>query len=90
LEAQFLSASNHLGAIYATTQFQVTTGGRVKFRLDAPAKSEVWIDGKQVEGTGEINTELTAGTRTIVVRLNPRELSQPLRLESNDGTFLMN
>jgi putative heme-binding domain-containing protein len=90
LEAQFLSASNHLGAIYATTQFQVTTGGRVKFRLDAPAQSEVWIDGKQVEGTSEIHTELTAGTRTIVVKLNPRELSQPLRLESNDGTFLMN
>jgi putative heme-binding domain-containing protein len=90
LEAQFLSASNHLGAIYATTQFQVSNGGRVKLKLEAPAKTEVWIDGKAVEGTAEISAELAAGTRTIVVRLNPRDLSQPLRLESNDGTFLMN
>jgi putative heme-binding domain-containing protein len=91
LEAQAsLAGKDPANTVYATTQFQVPNSGMVRLKLDAPAGSEVWIDGTPVKTTGEISADLKSGTRIIVVKLDPKELSDHLRLESQDGTFLAN
>ena len=85
-----MAGNDHAKTVFAATQFQVPNSGLVRLKLDAPAGSEVWIDGTSVKTTGEISADLKSGTRTIVVKLNPKELSDHLRLESQDGTFLAN
>ncbi|MEO8428511.1 MAG: PVC-type heme-binding CxxCH protein, partial [Verrucomicrobiota bacterium] len=85
-----LAGSGSASPVYAATQFQVPNSGMVRLRLDAPAGSEVWIDGAPVKVAGEISADLKSGMRTIVVKLDPKDLSDHLRLESDDGTFLAN
>jgi putative membrane-bound dehydrogenase-like protein len=77
-------------ALYAAAQLQVAGTGPVKLKLTAPPDTPVWIDGKPASARSEITAELDAGTHTIVVRLDPRKLPDPLRLEASAGTFVGN
>ena len=77
-------------ALYAATQFQTTRSGPVNFNLTGGNKAFVWIDGKPISNKGEIRTELAAGTHSIVVRLEARQLPDQLSLRSVDVNFLAN
>lgn len=76
--------------IYAATQFQVPRTGPVQLALSCSPHLAMWIDGKPVAASTAITAELTAGTHTFVVKLDPKKLPGQLRLETNDGTFLTN
>ena len=75
--------------VFAATEIQVPKSGPVKLKLDTAA-GEVWIDGKKIGGVGETQVDLTAGTHRILVRMDPRNVPDYARLETSDGTFLMN
>jgi len=75
--------------VFAATELQVPKAGPVTLNLDASA-GEVWIDGKRVGGTGESKTDLAAGTHRVLVRFDPKNVPEYVRLESGGGTFLTN
>lgn len=75
--------------IFAATELQTSKAGPVKFNLDATA-GEVWIAGKRIGGPGESVTDLPAGTHRVLVRIDPKKVSEKISLKSSEGTFLTN
>jgi hypothetical protein len=77
-------------ALYLAAQLQTPTDGLVKFKLEGNPVAAVWIDGKAQPAGIEFGAGLTAGTHTIVVRVDPKKLPETLRLVSSTGTFATN
>ncbi len=77
-------------ALYAATRFQLAKDGKVTFELEAPAGSEVVIDGVPVGKGATVKADLKAGEHTVVVKLDHRKLPGQVRLKSNDVAFLAN
>ena len=77
-------------AVYAATRFQLAKDGEVKLELEAPAGSEIVIDGKSVGKGSAVAAKLKAGEHTVVVKLDHRKLGNQVRLKSNDVSFLSN
>ena len=75
--------------VFAATELQTAQAGPVKLNLDATA-GEVWIDGKKIGGTGESVAELAAGTHRVLVKIDPKNIPDAIRLKTSDGTFLNN
>jgi putative heme-binding domain-containing protein len=76
-------------AVFAATEIQVPKSGPVKLKLEAAA-GEVWIDGQKVGGAGECQVELPAGNHRVLIRFDPKNVPEYVRLESPDATFLAN
>lgn len=85
-----LSQRRGIIEIYAATRFQLAQKGAVKFELEAPAGSEIVIDGKSIGKGPSVSANLDAGEHTIVVKLDHRSLPDQVRLKSNDVTFIAN
>lgn len=83
-KAQFWTA--RLG-IYAGTEFTTPTAGAVRFTLTAGPGAELWVGGTKVGGPGESTLDLAAGTHRVLVKLDPRQVPDLLKLESRDGVF---
>jgi putative heme-binding domain-containing protein len=77
-------------AVFAATEIQTAKAGPVKFKLDAFGATEMWIDGRKAGSTVDMAVELPAGTHRLLVRLDPRNVPEYVRLESSEGTFLTN
>ncbi len=75
--------------LYAAAQLQIAQAGAVQLQF-SHVPDAVWIDGKPLSGGARIPAELTAGTHTVVLRLDPKKLPVDLRLEATVGTFLAN
>ena len=75
--------------VFAATEIQIAKAGPVKLKLDTAA-GEVWIDGAKIGGAGETTVNLAAGTHRVLIRMDPKNVPDYARLESADGTFLMN
>jgi putative heme-binding domain-containing protein len=75
--------------IYAATRLQVPKAGPVRLRLEGCENASVWIDDKPVPAGREPGVDLSSGTHTVVVRLDPKNLPEFLRVASPDGTFVM-
>src|SRR5262249_13188659 len=75
--------------VFAATELQVAKAGPVKLNLDASA-GQVWVDGKEIGGTGESTTQLSAGTHRVVVRLDPKKIPDSFSLKTSEGAFLTN
>ena len=76
-------------AISAATELQIAQAGTVRFKLLAPG-TELWVNGNRIGGSGESTANLFPGTHRIVVRIDPKQVPETLRLESKDGTFVLN
>ena len=74
--------------VWAASRFVTSKAGPVRLQISGPASPKVWIDGKSAGGTSEITTDLPAGPHTFFIKLNPSDLTQRLKLESSDATFL--
>ena len=75
-------------ALYAAAQFEVARAGTVSLKLDGPATTLVWVDGKAIAGQHEFRPELQSGKHTAIVKLDAKKLPESLKLESDDVTFL--
>lgn len=76
-------------AISAATEIQVAKAGTVHFKLSAPG-AELWVDGKRVGANGESSAALGAGTHRVLVRIDPKQVPETLRLEALEGAFVLN
>jgi len=79
-----------LVGLFAGTEFQVAKDGPVRFHVSDAPGMVAWIDGKPVSLNSPISANLSAGTHSIVFRLDNKKLPEFLRLESPDVTFLAN
>ncbi|HWF19496.1 MAG TPA: HEAT repeat domain-containing protein, partial [Verrucomicrobiae bacterium] len=84
-------------AIFAGATFQVSGSGPFEFKLHGcSAQTPVWLDGKLVKlglaDDGDVWGQATpsAGTHTIIVKLNTAKLPDWIRLDVLGGTFLGN
>jgi putative heme-binding domain-containing protein len=77
-------------SVIATAQFQVATAG--KTRLDLSGVSKAWLDGQPLAIASEPNPdpELTTGTHTLAVQLDPKSLPEVFRVEVQGASFLGN
>jgi putative heme-binding domain-containing protein len=74
--------------LYAATELTVAKAGPVTLNLNASA-GEVWVDGRKLGGTGRQTTELSAGTHRVIVRIDPKQIPESVKLES-DASFVLN
>ena len=74
--------------IWAASRFSTSKAGPVRLQISGPASPKAWVDGKAVGGNSEVTVDLPAGPHTFYIKLNPSDLTQRLKLESNDATFL--
>jgi hypothetical protein len=74
--------------VWLASRFQTTKAGAAKFKVSGTASPKVWIDGKPIGGDNDLTVELPAGPHTFFIKVTTTDLDGPLRLESNDATFL--
>jgi hypothetical protein len=75
--------------LYAATRLETPRAGPVELRLTGVQDVPLWIDGEPVAGSPPFKPQLEAGTHTVLLRLDPNELPEFIRLESPDATFLL-
>ncbi len=76
--------------VFAATEVTTAKAGVVRFNLAAGPGAELWVDGKRAGAAGESAVELAAGSHRIVVRLDPKQMPEAVRLESKDVQFVLN
>lgn len=76
-------------AIYAATEIQVAAQGTARFNLLAPASAELWIDERKAGASGMTRVDLAPGRHRVLVKLDPKQFPDWLRLESPDVAFLL-
>lgn len=74
--------------VYGCTKLQVPQAGRVRLNLEGLEGAGLWVAGKPVSISRETSVELPEGTHVVMVRLNPKNLPEHLRISSPDGTFV--
>ncbi|MHA3775545.1 PVC-type heme-binding CxxCH protein [Verrucomicrobiota bacterium sgz303538] len=79
---------NATDAVVAVSRFQLPSAGRTNLTFTGVSKA--WLDGKPLAVASEpkVSTELAAGEHVIAVKLDPKQLPQVLRAESQDVRFL--
>jgi putative heme-binding domain-containing protein len=77
-------------AVFAAARFQVAKSGQVNFRVSGIKDAAAWVDGKACSINSDFQTELEAGTHTLYVKLNAKNLPDSIRVESPDAAFLPN
>ena len=76
--------------VYAATELVTSKDGPVRLHLKAAPGSELWVDGHKVGGNGTSTASLKAGTHRVIVRMDPKQVPDELRLDSPDGAFVLN
>ena len=69
-------------AVFAAARFQVARSGRVTFRVSGIKEAAAWVDAKACSFNSDFQTELDAGTHTLYVKLNAKNLPDSIRVES--------
>ena len=75
--------------LFAAARFQTAKSGPVKLKLTGVGSPKAWLDGKPVGGDSDLSVDLPAGTHTFVVKVNVTDVTDALRLESPDVSFLV-
>ncbi|MFM8359418.1 MAG: hypothetical protein ACKOET_12790 [Verrucomicrobiota bacterium] len=68
----------------------VAKAGPVALQLTANPAAELWVGSRKIGGAGASRTELAAGTHRVLVKLDPKQIPESIRLESPDASFLLN
>jgi hypothetical protein len=77
-------------AVFAAARFQVAKSGVVNFRVSGIKEAPAWVDGKVCSINSDFQTELEAGTHTLYVKLNAKNLPESIRVEAPEAAFLPN
>ncbi len=88
LQAEQSSAARR-EPLFAAARFQTSKAGAVKLRLSGVNSPKAWVDGKPVGGDNEMSLELPAGTHTFILKVNTSDMAEQVRLETADGSFLV-
>jgi putative heme-binding domain-containing protein len=75
--------------VLVAARFQNSRAGAVKLNLAGLDSPKAWLDGKPVGGSGDISADLSSGPHTLVLKIDPRQLPESIKLESPDVSFLV-
>ena len=75
--------------VYAGTEFEIAKEGPVSLKIQGAESAKLWIDGKVVENSNIINSTLSAGKHSIVLRFDPKALPEKINVSASTGTFLV-
>ena len=75
--------------VYAGTEFEIAKEGPVSLKIQGAESAKLWIDGKVVENSNIINSTLSAGKHSIVLRFDPKALPEKFNVSASTGTFLV-
>jgi putative heme-binding domain-containing protein len=70
-------------AVLAMTEVSTSEAGPVAFSLGANPATELWVDGAKVTGP----VQLAAGLHRVIVKVDPTQVPDRIRLESKDASF---
>lgn len=76
-------------AVFALANLQLATATNVNLKISGAEKPAVWIDGKPVAANSSASVELAQGKHRVVIRVEAQALPEHLRLETSEGTFLV-
>ena len=79
--------NNRPVAVYAGARFQTSRHEAIKFKIENPDKTRLWVDGKEVP-TSNAEADLEQGMHQVVLQLDPLAIPAQVRVESSEGTFL--
>jgi len=71
---------------FVQTRIQVTTPGKIGFRVDRPDGLEIRIDGVPMPADAEFSAELAAGNHVLTVTIDRSKRSDTLNLQLTDET----
>ncbi len=88
---QGASAGRWVGVIgvYAGAEFEIAKAGQVSLQIQGAESAKLWIDGKVVENSNIINSKLSAGKHSLVLRFDPKALPKKVKVSASTGTFLV-
>jgi putative heme-binding domain-containing protein len=72
------------GQALVRCQLDVSTGGKVKLKLNSTAGVKLWIDQAATEAKTELEPDLTTGLHTLTFLVDPAKLREGLRVEIDD------
>jgi putative heme-binding domain-containing protein len=72
------------GVAIVRCQVDVSTGGKVKLRVNAVTGVKLWIDQSALEAQPELEADLKAGLHTLTISVDPAKLRDGLRVELDD------
>ncbi len=70
---------------FAKCEINVTTPGKIAFRVNSTAGVEIRIDGLPMEQAVDFSTTLTAGLHTATLTIDTSKRTEPLQLEIVDS-----
>lgn len=84
-----LALSSRKEVFFGAIRFQAANSGPVRLKFNGLKNVKAWLDGKPIGGNADIHIELPAGPHALIVKLDPHDLPETLRMESDDVTFLV-
>jgi putative heme-binding domain-containing protein len=75
--------------VYAGAEFEVAKAGKVSLMVQGGESAKLWIDGKVVDNSKHITSELSSGKHSIVLRFDPKDLPSKVKVSASTGTFLV-
>lgn len=90
LQLKNINQVTSLIGLFTAAQLQVARKGSVTLSFSAPKDTLLWVDGKPVEFGRQRQVELDVGVHDVVLKLNPRKLPESIRVECDEGIFLVN
>ncbi|MEI6343650.1 MAG: HEAT repeat domain-containing protein [Verrucomicrobiota bacterium] len=79
-------------AVFAATDVDVSpasAGKPLSMRLAANPAAELWVGGRKVGGPGAAAVTLPQGRHRVLVKLDPKDIPNSLRLDSADVAFVL-
>lgn len=80
-------------SIYCATEFRVSQDGLVPIDLSLDGKAQpvaAWLDGKPIESRKQIKSDLKSGIHRLVLKFDPKNLPDSLRVASPEAAFSAN
>jgi putative heme-binding domain-containing protein len=93
--ADLKQASQHkssTAAVFCATEFRVAQDGLVPldFTADKVKPVAAWLDGKPVTCEKQIKTDLKSGVHRLVLKFDPKNLPETIRVACPDAAFSAN
>ncbi|MBL9134285.1 MAG: c-type cytochrome [Verrucomicrobiales bacterium] len=75
-------------ALILATEVEQSTAGTVRFRFGG-AGGELWVDGRSLGNGPEVAVDLPPGRHRVVLKLDPRQVPETVRLEGEGAVFVL-
>jgi len=84
------AADRNAVSVFCATEFRVSQNGLIPMDLALDGKVQpmaAWLDGKPIECRKEFKTELKSGIHRLVIKFDPKNLPDSLRVSSPEAAF---